>query len=147
MKSRDIYFHSGRKDTIFRVWRLLDSQVESISQFLLSEHGTLPSPFPMFATDDNLHPHDPWYAIARHHIYRDPWERKVPPVKPVSNRDVRSTGDYPELALLFDQLEEAHQAYLHSVATGTPVAPVAYSEPAEPLAREWRFARRDYQVP
>lgn len=49
---------------------------------------------------------DPWDAIALYHVFRDPWERRIPLQKP-PERDVRSVGDYPELQEMFDQIEEA----------------------------------------
>lgn len=36
------------------------------------------SPFPMFATMQNVHLYDSWDALARHHVYRSPWDRKLP---------------------------------------------------------------------
>lgn len=89
------------------MWRLLDGQVNALTDFLLSPQPSPSSPFPILASDDNLHRHDPWDAIALHHIFRDPWERKIAPTKPDDGRDVRSTGDYPELAVLFTKLNEA----------------------------------------
>jgi hypothetical protein len=49
---------------------------------------------------------DPWDAIALHHVFRDAWERRVPLEKP-PERDVRSSGDYPELQAMFDQVNDA----------------------------------------
>ncbi|KAK4041494.1 hypothetical protein C8A01DRAFT_14737 [Parachaetomium inaequale] len=102
----DIYFHSGRQDTTFRVWRLLDSQFSELAEFLLSEQPCTP-PFPIIASYANKHRHDPWDAIALHHIFRDPWEREVPPTKPDDGRDVRSAGDYPEVDDMFDAVQAA----------------------------------------
>ena len=55
--------------------------------FLLAEDPPSKSPFPILATDENLHHHDPLDAIALHHIYRDPWERKIQLVKTNNGRD------------------------------------------------------------
>jgi hypothetical protein len=60
------------------------------------------------ASDENIHRYDPWEAIAQHHVFRDPWERKLESYKP-ETRDVRNTGDYPELASLFTDLDKASQ--------------------------------------
>lgn len=73
--------------------------------FLLS--GTSPDTFslPLSATDQNMCRFDHWDAIALHRIFRDPWERRIPLNRP-PEKDVRSTGDYPEL-----------QAWMESIFT------------------------------
>ena len=105
-QSIDVYFHPGRNWETFRLWRPLDARFNAFVDFLLSEGPSPPTPFPFLASDCNLHHHDPWDAIALHHIFRDPWERKVSPTKP-PERDVRSTSDYPELIGRFAKLHEA----------------------------------------
>ncbi|KAK4153797.1 hypothetical protein C8A00DRAFT_43360 [Chaetomidium leptoderma] len=90
---KDIYFLSGRRRTTFRVWRLLDNQFNDMVEFLLSERPSTP-PFPLLASMENRHRHDPWHAIALHNIFRDPWERKFPSTAP-ETRDVHAVGDYP----------------------------------------------------
>ncbi|KAK3898595.1 hypothetical protein C8A05DRAFT_47130 [Staphylotrichum tortipilum] len=130
----DLYFHSGRKYTTFRVWRLLDSKLNAFANFLLSTEPIPPSPFPILASDANLHRHDPWGAIALHHVFRDPWERKFPPTKPPETRDVRSTGDYPELAAMFTQLEEASRELNTEQAASNELS----SQTAEPGEDSWR---------
>lgn len=62
-------------------------------------------PLPLSATDDNRYRFDPWDAIALHHIFRDPWERRIPFEKP-PERDVKSVGDYPELNDLMDAIKK-----------------------------------------
>ena len=94
--------------TTFRLWRPLDAQFDAFVGFLLSNESSPPSPFPLLVTDDNFRRHDPWDAIALHHIFRDPWERKVTPTKP-PERDVRSTGDYPELIAMWEEIEKVYQ--------------------------------------
>jgi hypothetical protein len=79
--------------------------------FLLSETPPATSPFPILASDRNRHRHDPWDAIALHHIFRDPWERKFPLTKPEDTRCVVSTGDYPELEDMFDELNSFAEDY------------------------------------
>ncbi|KAL2258386.1 hypothetical protein VTK26DRAFT_8322 [Humicola hyalothermophila] len=105
---RDIYFHSGRQGTTFRIWKLLDSQFGDMIDFLLAENPSA-SPFPILASQHNRDRHDPWDAIALHHIFRDRWERKFPSVKP-EGRDVRSVTDYPELEELFEKVDADAQA-------------------------------------
>lgn len=77
----------------------------------------MPSLFPVQASSENRHRHDPWDAIALHHIYRDPWERKYEPTKPLDERDVRSVGDYPELEDMFNQLNSLAKAHPESAFT------------------------------
>ncbi|KAH6649296.1 hypothetical protein F5144DRAFT_521559 [Chaetomium tenue] len=107
----DIYFHSGRQQTTFRVWRLLDTQFDDLVDFLLADNPAMPGPFPILASQANRHRHDPWDAIALHHIFRDPWERKYPSTKPIPTRDVRTAGDYPELDDMFDAVQSASEAH------------------------------------
>ncbi|AEO67481.1 uncharacterized protein THITE_2116365 [Thermothielavioides terrestris NRRL 8126] len=111
---KDIYFHSGRRRTTFRVWRLQDTQFDQMVDFLLSEDGSAPSPFPLLASSENRHRHDPWDAIVLHRVFRDPWERKVPPTKP-EERDVVAAGDYPELDDMVNQVQLAVQREPHMV--------------------------------
>jgi hypothetical protein len=106
----DIYFHSGRAETTCRVWRLLPAQFDDLVGFLLSEDSSRPAPFPILASNANRHRHDAWDAIALHHIFRDPWERKYPAMKPDDGRDVRSASDYPELEDWMQQLHDAAKA-------------------------------------
>lgn len=108
----NIYFHSGRQQTTFRVWRLLDTQFADLVDFLLSDNPAMPGSFPILASQANRHRHDPWDAIALHHVFRDPWERKYPLTKPVPTRDVRTAGDYPELDDMFNALQSANEAHL-----------------------------------
>ncbi len=106
----DVWFHPGRNGATFRLWRPQEPQFNSFVDFLLSNEPSRPAPFPLVVSDDNFRRHDPWDAIARHHIFRDPWERKVTPTKP-PDRDVRSSADYPEVNILFQKLEAAWQAH------------------------------------
>ncbi len=86
----------------------MDAQFDAFVGFLLSNERSPLAPFPLLVTDDNFRRHDPWDAIALHHIFRDPWERKVTPTKP-PERDVRSTGDYPELEAMWTEMEKVYQ--------------------------------------
>lgn len=73
--------------------------------FLLGKTPPEEFPLPLTVTDEHLYRLDPRDAIALHHVFRDPWERRVPLQKP-PERDVRSAGDYPELLTLFAKVEE-----------------------------------------
>ncbi|KAH7313970.1 hypothetical protein B0I35DRAFT_480606 [Stachybotrys elegans] len=87
---KEIFLHPGRQKETFRRTPL--------ERF----------PLPLTATDENLHRLDPWDAIALHHVFRDPWERRIPVRKP-PERDVRSVGDYPELQILFQKMDKTIQ--------------------------------------
>ncbi|KAK4173891.1 hypothetical protein QBC36DRAFT_50336 [Triangularia setosa] len=124
----DIYFHSGRVKGTFRIWKLLDSQFDGLVSFLMSDDVTPRPPisFPILASRDNGHRHDPWDAIALHNIYRDPWERKFPDTKPEEWRNVRSIGDYPELRDAFNEItnykpEEPFNVTLDYDKNGLPI--------------------------
>lgn len=96
---KSIYFHSGRREETVRVWKLQDHQLGALLKFLTSDvigkEVDLNSPIPMSCERNNIHRVDSWDAMAVKHIYRDPWERKVPLVKDVDS--IRfNTFDYPE---------------------------------------------------
>ena len=105
-----MYFHPGRNEETFRLWRPQEAQFDSFVDFLLSNEPSRPVPFPLRVSDDNFSRHDPWDAIALHHIFRDPWERKVTRTKP-PDRDVRSSADYPEVQIMLTKMQEAWQAH------------------------------------
>lgn len=69
----------------------------------MSEHWK--STFPFFCDVDNLERHDDYDAVAYHNIYRDPWERRLPPTKQQSC--TQNTFDYPE----FQDVMEAIMFY------------------------------------
>lgn len=101
-----MWFHSGRRKWTKRIWKPLDWQMEAMMELFTTgstEHATkagqelhdkLPetskvfadrefkqSQFPFFCDIDNPTRHDDWDAMKFHHIYRDPWERKLPEQK------------------------------------------------------------------
>lgn len=96
-----LYFHSDRKMVAYRIWQLLDTQKKQLLDFLLAEHNTVPSPFPILADDNNLTRIDPEEPIRETGIYRDLWERK-----PLGDDDGDSQShccaynclDYPSIA-------------------------------------------------
>ena len=82
-----------------RVWKLLEHQLSALLSFLTTDvqvsDGDVPCPIPMSCERTNIHRVDSWDAMAVDHIYRDPWERKVPPVKDLES--IRfNTFDYPK---------------------------------------------------
>ncbi|KAK3983863.1 hypothetical protein QBC44DRAFT_302410 [Cladorrhinum sp. PSN332] len=141
----DVYFFSGRSNTTVRVWKFLDSQFEDLVTYLQSEPGSQPSPFPILASNRNRHRFDDWDTIARHHIFRDPWERKVPATKPDNGRDVQSVGDYPELEGMFDEMDALVKADEERRPGGDDeqrVPPQERPEPGEELPGRRRRRRR-----
>lgn len=102
-----MYFHSDRRSVTFRIYKLLDGQVEELLNFLLGSSET--SPLPILGNKQNRDRVDPDDAIDIHHIFRDRWEREVP-VRDYwywrSRRDVQSALDYPELD---DEMEAIRQ--------------------------------------
>ncbi|KAK4247303.1 hypothetical protein C7999DRAFT_32280 [Corynascus novoguineensis] len=86
----DIYFHSARADYTPRVWRLLDSQFNDLTEFLLSEQPSA-TPLPILPSDENEPRYNSWDAMAVYGIFRDPWERAIPSERP-ETRDV-ACGD------------------------------------------------------
>jgi hypothetical protein len=92
-----MFLHPCRDGETFRIWRLHDTQLNMLVEYLSS--GTPPDDFslPLLATDQNIYRYDPWDAMAYYRTFRDPWERRIPLERP-PERDVVSVGDYPERA-------------------------------------------------
>jgi hypothetical protein len=68
----------------------LDSQVEALAKFLLSESDPAASengPLPVLPTQENRERVDPESAIENTGIYRDPWERRL---RPLDETDLRT---------------------------------------------------------
>ncbi|KFA60444.1 hypothetical protein S40285_08269 [Stachybotrys chlorohalonatus IBT 40285] len=84
------------------------TELTVLVDFLLGKTSLDEFSLPLAATDENRYRLDPWDAIALYHVFRDPWERRIPLQKP-AERDVRSTGDYPELQTWFGKIEETVQ--------------------------------------
>ena len=99
-----VYIHADRQLVIYRICRLLDSQVEELARFLLSEPGptaaasTQPEngPLPILPSEANIERVDPESAIETTGIYRDPWERRLRPLDEVDKRtrDVIDTWNF-----------------------------------------------------
>ncbi|KAH0597570.1 hypothetical protein MHUMG1_04949 [Metarhizium humberi] len=101
---KDVYIHSGRVRWTVRIWRPLETQFKQMIHFLKVGPPTSQCPFPLYADKKVRHRYDDYDAMAWHNIYRDPWERVLPPRK---NWDAirRNTFDYPELQeQIFDKI-------------------------------------------
>lgn len=72
-------------------------QFDALVRFLLAEPDhKLESPLPIKGTKANRPRWEPNKAFAHHHIFRDRYERNVPP-EPRHRRDVFDAKDWPEL--------------------------------------------------
>lgn len=113
-KCKDIYFHSDRQGVTFRIYKLLECQVEMLWKFLrprdLDPSAARASPLPILGDKNNRDRVDPDDAIDSHHIFRDRWERKIP-VRDAeyyrNQRCVRHALDYPEI----EEQKEATDAF------------------------------------
>ncbi|KAK4247304.1 hypothetical protein C7999DRAFT_14649 [Corynascus novoguineensis] len=87
----DIYFHSAQEQYTPHVWRLLDSQFNDLTEFLLSEQPSA-APLPILPSEENEPRYNSWDAMAVHQIFRDPWERAISSERP-EDRDCVAVGD------------------------------------------------------
>ena len=94
--SGGVYVHADRWLVIYRICRLLDSQVEELVEFLFCESGSGSCPLPILPTEENLERVDPEQAIEITGVYRDPWERRLRPLQETDRRtrDVVDTFNY-----------------------------------------------------
>ncbi|KAI0472892.1 hypothetical protein GGR56DRAFT_652352 [Xylariaceae sp. FL0804] len=103
-KNRHVYIHSGRFEPgqrTVRVMRISKKQLDDFVEYLGAEdaHSAV-CPLPWRASRENWRT-DAWDALAIHHIFRDPWERKLPAEKNYSG--IRyNTWDYPETEALHE---------------------------------------------
>ncbi|KAJ3546900.1 hypothetical protein NM208_g1782 [Fusarium decemcellulare] len=110
---KDIYFHSDRQGVTFRIYKLLDDQVQALIDFLLDSSSADSCPLPTLGDKCNRDRVDPDDAIDEHGIFRDRWEREVPVKDFLYRRRQRCTQnalDYPEV----DDEREAMMEYLSS---------------------------------
>ncbi|RFU25242.1 hypothetical protein B7463_g11106, partial [Scytalidium lignicola] len=80
LQGTDIYFHSDRNQVTFRIYKLLDSQIQTLLDFLLLSNAptTTTCPLPILGDKNNRDRIDPGDAIDCHGVFRDHWERKIP---------------------------------------------------------------------
>ncbi|KAF5544031.1 hypothetical protein FPHYL_11138 [Fusarium phyllophilum] len=97
----NVYFQCTRARVTFRVCQLLDAQQSALISFLLGhpEDADTKCPLPILPTSENRVRIDPGDAIPVKKVYRDIWERKLPPRRWRAPRLERpkSSLDYPEL--------------------------------------------------
>jgi hypothetical protein len=75
-----IYIHPDRARVIYRICRLLDSQTDELTKFLLSDPTPQHCPLPILPSEANRQRVDPEQAIETTGIYRDKWERRLRPL-------------------------------------------------------------------
>lgn len=102
--------------------------------------STAEYPFPLFGDEKNTYRFDHYDAMAWHNIYRDPWERELPPEK---NWDEirRNTFDYPETLAHFPSLDDEDSRDVSIPDTletppGLPQFVFDISDPIQPMG--WR---------
>ncbi|CRK38943.1 hypothetical protein BN1708_007913 [Verticillium longisporum] len=162
---REIYMHACFPGSPRTLFALTSKQFGELIHFLLDEDGELSDgsnessaqvestaqcPLPIRATSENRWRWDPWDAIARFHVFRDKYERKVAEYKPIHLQPARRTGDWPELGdqMLLDVCEYERQQGTHvdqamidrlkmSIKMVTPSSPLwpGYSRWAEEQSR------------
>ncbi|KAG8164489.1 hypothetical protein KVR01_006407 [Diaporthe batatas] len=99
-----VYLHSNSWDETVRVWKLLDHQMEALLGLFKAEKDSSDGsggggaqtscPLPLICERSSRLRFDDWDAMAVRHIYRDPWERKVPEKKDFSVIRINDF-DYP----------------------------------------------------
>ncbi|CZR47730.1 uncharacterized protein FPRO_13397 [Fusarium proliferatum ET1] len=97
----NVYFQCSRGRVTFRVCQLLDIQQSALISFLLADtkDARTECPLPILPTSENRVRIDPGDAIPVNKVYRDIWERKLPPRRRRAPRLERpkTSLDYPEL--------------------------------------------------
>ncbi|KAK7425893.1 hypothetical protein QQZ08_007607 [Neonectria magnoliae] len=73
-----------------------EQQFDALVDFLLAGPDKAACPLPIHGTPFNRPRWDPDDALARFHIFRDKWERKIPAAPP-RHGCVRNSKDWPEL--------------------------------------------------
>ncbi|OAQ96772.1 hypothetical protein LLEC1_00647 [Akanthomyces lecanii] len=125
-ETHSVWLHSGRKGWTKRIWKPLDWQLRAMANFfsgssadtivaeIANREQELPPRlleemnenwrliFPFFCDVDNPDRHDDYDAMAYHNIYRDPWERQLPPENP--QPCTQNTFDYPELQAVMEAI-------------------------------------------
>ncbi|RFU31839.1 hypothetical protein B7463_g4506, partial [Scytalidium lignicola] len=101
-------------------------QYEALLAFLLSMRDPkTPPPLPIYATRMNRWRYDPYGAMARFHIFRDRYERKLPESRP-QGPSTQNSIDWPEF---IDEMFLIRQSIAHS--RGEPIDDVAVAEANE----------------
>ncbi|KAL2140524.1 hypothetical protein VTI28DRAFT_3728 [Corynascus sepedonium] len=106
-----IYIHADRREVIYRICRLLDSQTQELTEFLLSTTTPLQyCPLPILPSEANRQRVDPEQAIQETGIYRDPWDRRLRPLA-AGDRRLRDVIDLFNYLSKEDYREAKQRAY------------------------------------
>ncbi|KAL2200146.1 hypothetical protein P885DRAFT_73979 [Corynascus similis CBS 632.67] len=107
-----IYIHADRREVIYLICRLLDSQTQELTKFLLSDTTPLQyCPLPILPNEANRQRVEPERAIQETGIYRDPWDRRL---RPLAAGD-RRLRDVIDLFIIFQRRTTGRQ---NSAPTG-----------------------------
>lgn len=75
-----VYLHPDRNEVTYRICLLTDTQKKTLLDFLLDKPGTGSTcPLPIIPDETNRQRVDPEEPIRYTNVYRDQWERKMPP--------------------------------------------------------------------
>ncbi|KAK7701524.1 hypothetical protein SLS64_010269 [Diaporthe eres] len=75
-----VYLHPDRNEVTYRICLLTDAQKKALLDFLLDKPGTGSTcPLPIIPDETNRQRVDPEEPIRCTGVYRDQWERKMPP--------------------------------------------------------------------
>ncbi|KAF5017836.1 hypothetical protein F66182_10207 [Fusarium sp. NRRL 66182] len=93
-----MWLHGHRAGGPTTLYPPTPTQFESLMDFLLSSpNQDTPCPLPIHGTDDNRPRWHPYHALAQYHIFRDKYERKLPPEPPQRRGHRMYPMDWPEL--------------------------------------------------
>ena len=108
----NFFLHPAREGFTRRLWQVKDEEQLVLLDFLLSPapaSSSQPtnSPLPLLPTLDHRVRIDPHYAMFRHKVYRDIWERPEPTDEDCYfwDRRPRTSIDYPEVEDRLKELE------------------------------------------
>lgn len=94
-----MYLHNATHWCGYTLAPPTEDQFNDLLAFLLSPSpDTAPSPLPITITSANKWRWEPYYAMATHHIFRDRYERKLPPPHLYRRKHSKRDHDWPELA-------------------------------------------------
>lgn len=80
-----MWIHGARVNGPRTLYPPTEEQFNSLVHFLLADSSlsrSTPCPLPIHATSDNRPRWSSYEAFANHHIFRDRFERKLPPQRP-----------------------------------------------------------------
>ncbi|KAI0005225.1 hypothetical protein F4779DRAFT_621142 [Xylariaceae sp. FL0662B] len=92
---RRVFLHANRFSGPRTLYPPTESQYRDLIRFLLSESGRDPCPLPLLDSRDNRPRYEAYDAFAYFHIFRDRYERELPPERKI--KDVCNAQDFPEM--------------------------------------------------